>query len=176
MIERFTREDRMMLAFAEQEARDLGHPILGTDHLILGMLCNARSPLFGLLGERGLALAAARTAVSAYRAEHGAGTAADEAAARYDEDREALRAIGIDLDKVREAVRGKFGDDLADGWGRRPHGRGDRRRGRGRPGPGDCGPAGFGRTGGGLRTRRAPGWPRPPRSRWFRSRWFRAGK
>lgn len=145
MIERFTRDDRRWIfGFAEQEARDLGHRVLGNDHLILGMLCNARAPLFELLGERGLTLAGARAAASAYRAEHGVGDPAQEAAARYDEDREALRAIGIDLDKVRDAVRGKFGDDLADGWGRRPHGRGDRRRGRGRPGPGDFGPSGFG--------------------------------
>ena len=58
-----------------------------------------------------------------------------ETAARYDEDREALRAIGIDLDKVREAVRGKFGDDLAEGWG----GRGGRSRKGGRGGRGGCG-------------------------------------
>ena len=151
MIERFTREDRMMLAFAEQEARDLGHPALGNDHLVLGMLCNARGPLFGLLGERGLALPGARAVVSAHRAAHPAADAdRDAAAARYDEDRDALRAIGIDLDKVREAVRGKFGDDLSEGWGGRPGGRGDKRRGRGprgrgRPGPGfgpGCGPEG----------------------------------
>ena len=136
MMERFTREDRMTMAFAEQEARDLGHPVPGNDHLVLGMLCNARSPLFGLLGERGLTLAAARPALTAHRAEHGTGETAEEtAAARYDEDREALRAIGIDLDKVREAVRGKFGDDLAEGWG----GRGGRSRKGGRGGRGGCG-------------------------------------
>ncbi len=61
-----------------------------------------------------------------------------------DEDREALRAIGIDLDKVREAVRSTFGDDITEQWGERQDRRGRRgqrgRRhhrggGRGRRGP-----------------------------------------
>ncbi|MCF3939340.1 Clp protease N-terminal domain-containing protein [Gordonia tangerina] len=144
MFERFTRDDRMLMAFAMQEAGDLGHRHLGNDHLILGMLCNARSPLFALLAEQGLTLSTARDAARGYHAEHDDETDAtasdsDEESAqqRYDEDREALRSIGIDLDKVREAVRGRFGEDLSDGWARRPErGPGGRRgRGRGR-GPG----------------------------------------
>src|SRR5262249_49223466 len=46
----------------------------------------------------------------------------------YAEDREALKAIGIDLDRVREAVRDNLGADLADGWAARSgRGRGERR-------------------------------------------------
>ena len=84
-------------------------------------------------------------------------TADDESAReRYEEDREALRGIGIDLDKVREAVRGRFGEDLSDGWGERaergPRGRGHGRRGhrhhgRGRGPRPDCGPQGLGPEG-----------------------------
>ncbi|GAC67970.1 collagen-like triple helix repeat-containing protein [Gordonia soli] len=146
MFDRFDREDRMLLVFATNEAADLGHRQLGTDHLILGMLCNARSPLFGVLGSQGLNLADARDAVRTFHeqdTEEQGGDGADEATARdrYDEDREALRSIGIDLDAVREAVRSKFGEDLSDGWadrggdrGRFRGGdpRGDRGRGRGR--------------------------------------------
>ena len=139
MFDRFSREDRTIMMFAMQEARDLGHPGIGNDHLILGMLCNARSPLFGLLGEQGLTLDTAREVV---RAHHEAepdidADAAAEAAAdrRYEEDREALRSIGIDLDRVREAVRAGFGDDVAEGWGDRERGR---RRGRGPRGE-ECG-------------------------------------
>ncbi|MEE4025399.1 Clp protease N-terminal domain-containing protein [Gordonia sp. PKS22-38] len=138
MFERFTRDDRMLIAFAMQEAGDLGHRQLGNDHLVLGMLCNARSPLFTLLTEQGLNLVTAREAAQKFHAEHDdatdeAATSDDDSAQqRYEEDREALRSIGIDLDKVREAVRGRFGEDLSEGWAQRP-GRGPGgRRGRGR--------------------------------------------
>ncbi|UPG69199.1 Clp protease N-terminal domain-containing protein [Gordonia hongkongensis] len=162
MFERISRDDKMLLAFATQEAGDLGHRQLGLDHLILGMLCNARSPLFALLADQGLTLTSAREVVRKYhdeRAERSdtAETADDESAReRYEEDREALRGIGIDLDKVREAVRGRFGEDLSDGWGERaergPRGRGHGRRGhrhhgRGRGPRPDCGPQGLGPEG-----------------------------
>ncbi|SDU61413.1 Clp protease N-terminal domain-containing protein [Gordonia westfalica] len=174
MFERISRDDKMLLAFATQEAADLGHRQLGNDHLILGMLCNARSPLFTILADQGLNLASAREVVRKYHDEHAdqaeaTDTNDESARRRYEEDREALRSIGIDLDKVREAVRGRFGEDLSDGWGERP-GRGagrrggpDGGRGRGRghgrrhghghgphrargPRP-DCGPEGFGPEG-----------------------------
>ncbi|MFT4124671.1 MAG: Clp protease N-terminal domain-containing protein [Gordonia sp. (in: high G+C Gram-positive bacteria)] len=134
MFGRFTRDDTMLLGFALQEAADLGHPRLGTDHLILGMLCNARSPLFGVLTGLGLNLVTAREAVRTHHEEHD--DTETGAADRYEQDREALRSIGINLDKVREAVRERFGDDLTDGWADRPG------RGRGRDGRGDCGPRG----------------------------------
>ncbi|WP_431839876.1 Clp protease N-terminal domain-containing protein [Gordonia hongkongensis] len=162
MFERISRDDKMLLAFATQEAGDLGHRQLGNDHLILGMLCNARSPLFALLADQGLTLTSAREVVRKYHDEHAersdtAETADDESAReRYEEDRKALRSIGIDLDKVREAVRGRFGEDLSDGWGERaergPRGRGHGRRGhrhhgRGRGPRPDCGPQGLGPEG-----------------------------
>ncbi|GAA4664131.1 Clp protease N-terminal domain-containing protein [Gordonia humi] len=129
MFDRFSREDRTLFMFATQEAHDLGHSSIGNDHLILGMLCNARSPIFGVLGDLGFTLDGARKAVSEYHEGHDEDPAPD-ADGRYEEDREALRSIGIDLDRVREAVRSKFGDDLADGWGERS-GRGRGRGGRG---------------------------------------------
>ncbi|WP_439031799.1 Clp protease N-terminal domain-containing protein [Gordonia terrae] len=164
MFERISRDDKMLLAFATQEAGDLGHRQLGNDHLLLGMLCNARSPLFTFLADQGLTLAPAREVVRTYHEEHAdteeSGSSADDESGRrrYEEDREALRSIGIDLDKVREAVRGRFGEDLSDGWGERPErgprGRGRRGHGRGHghghgphrgrgPRP-ECGPAEFG--------------------------------
>ncbi|UCZ89310.1 Clp protease N-terminal domain-containing protein [Gordonia sp. WA4-43] len=162
MFERISRDDKMLLAFATQEAGDLGHRQLGNDHLILGMLCNARSPLFALLADQGLTLTSAREVVRKYHDEHAersdtAETADDESVReRYEEDRKALRGIGIDLDRVREAVRGRFGEDLSDGWGERaergPRGRGHGRRGhrhhgRGRGPRPDCGPQGLGPEG-----------------------------
>ncbi|WP_018178572.1 Clp protease N-terminal domain-containing protein [Jongsikchunia kroppenstedtii] len=142
MFERFTHENRTTLMFAMEEAHDLGHRELGNDHLLLGMLCNARGTGNEILQELGLTLPDAREASRAF---HEATTEAatddtDAADATVDEtvreDREALRAIGIDLDKVRRAVRETFGEDIADGWGKR---RGDRR------GDGDRGPRGRGR-------------------------------
>lgn len=164
MFDRFSMEDRAVMVFATQEAAELGHRGLGNDHLILGMLGNARSPLFELLGDQGLTLKSARETVRAYHADHAeeAPDDADEvtAADRYAADREALASIGIDLDKVRAAVGDRFGDDLAGTWGQRPlRGRGRRRHrggpcgeerghrhghGRGRGGPGGSGPGGCG--------------------------------
>ncbi|WOC11699.1 Clp protease N-terminal domain-containing protein [Gordonia sp. MP11Mi] len=159
MFDRFSREDRTLFMFATQEARDLGHSTLGNDHLILGMLCNARSPIFGVLGEQGFTLDDARKVVADYHESNDEPVASSDADGRYEEDKEALRSIGIDLDRVREAVQSKFGDDLADGWGdrsgrRRGSSRGDcgDRRGRGPHGRGR-GP-GFGGPGFGP----GPGW------------------
>lgn len=142
-FQRFGKEHRVLVGFAAAEAGDLAHQTLGNDHLILGMLGNARSPLFSLLGEHGLQLAGARATVQTYHDEHpeaDAEAAEKSAGERYEEDRAALASIGIDLDRVREAVRDRFGDDLAEGWAERSRrGRGGREsggRGRGRHGHG----------------------------------------
>ncbi|GAB2642029.1 hypothetical protein GCM10027169_07740 [Gordonia jinhuaensis] len=134
-----SRDNAMTMAFAYQEASELGAGSgeLGNDHLLLGMLCNARAPIFSTLTAQGLTLQAARAAAREYRAGDDA-TKADEAAAaaareqqrteereRVDEDRAALAAIGIDLDKVKAAVQARFGDDITEGWTMRPT---DRRR------------------------------------------------
>ncbi|MBA4022865.1 MAG: Clp protease [Gordonia sp.] len=158
MFHQFTRENRMTLVFAYQEAADLGHTTLGNDHLILGMLCNARTSVFNTLGEQGLTLAQAREVVREYHDSHEVDPDKEQVA----EDKDALAAIGIDLDKVREAVKTAFGDDITDNWGKRRGGRG----GLGRGGPGGRGgPEGRGERGhrhGGPRGRRGEGpWERP---------------
>lgn len=142
MFDRFNSDSRAMMMFAAQEARDLGHREIGPEHLLLGMLGNARSPLFAVLADQGLTLASAREVVAKNRSGE-----PEERPDRYEEDREALRRIGIDLDKVRDAVGDRFGEDLAQGWGTRPQ-RGRGRGGRsfeGRPhgGPGRWGGPGF---------------------------------
>lgn len=38
MFERFTERARQVVVFAQQEARDLGHNYIGTEHLLLGLL------------------------------------------------------------------------------------------------------------------------------------------
>ncbi|WP_347956400.1 Clp protease N-terminal domain-containing protein [Gordonia aichiensis] len=141
MFDRFNTDTRAVLSFAAQEASDLGSREIGTDHLVLGMLGNARSPLYAVLAAQGLNLSDARAVVRQGQSADAATRTRD----RYEEDREALRSIGIDLDKVREAVGDRFGEDLSDGWGHRP----ERGRGRGRGGDRGCRPAGHGRHPGG---------------------------
>jgi Clp amino terminal domain, pathogenicity island component len=168
MYSRFDPEARIAVMQATEEARELGHSEVGPDHVLLGLLSNMRGSTFALLTEHGLRLDSAREVVVAQRAALAASQpsptrnsdTSDQDSADPDrgldpgleEDREALRAIGIDLDKVREAVRSTFGDDITEEWGER-HGRSGRRGQRGRR-----------HHGGGGRGRRGP------RSRQFADR------
>jgi hypothetical protein len=132
MNTRFDTESRIAVAQATDIARELGHQEVGPGHLLLGLLANPRGTAYAALRDHGLDLDAAREIVASHNVEQGPETDqeedGDEPTAGYDEDREALRAIGIDLDRVREAVRANLGDDLAEGWADRP----ERRSGRGR--------------------------------------------
>ncbi len=137
MQSRFDTEARIAVAQAADIARELGHAEVGPDHLLLGLLANARGTAYAALTDHGLRLDAAREIVATQHVDpvDEPDTAdsdgdADVAPTSYDEDREALRAIGIDLDRVRDAVRTNLGQDLSDGWASRPE-RG-RRGGRGR--------------------------------------------
>jgi len=137
MQSRFDTEARIAVAQAADIARELGHSEVGPDHLLLGLLANARGTAYAALTGHGLRLDAAREIVADQHVDPvdepetaDTDSDADAASTSYDEDREALRAIGIDLDRVRDAVRSNLGQDLSDGWASRPE-RG-RRRGRGR--------------------------------------------
>src|SRR4051812_36723631 len=138
MQSRFDTEARIAVAQAADIARELSHAEVGPDHLLLGLLANARGTAHAALADHGLRLDAAREIVVAQHVD-----AADEPGppeadvgatpTSYDEDREALRAIGIDLDSVREAVRDNLGQDLTADWASRSErGRRGGRRGRGR--------------------------------------------
>lgn len=155
MYTRFDPEARIAVMQAIDEARELGHSEVGPDHVLLGLLANVRGETYALLSSHGLQFDSARTIViDRHRdAEPSPAQAADAErpdTSDLDEDREALRAIGIDLDKVREAVRSTFGEDITAEWGerdRRGRGRGrgrhhheggehgEQHRGRGRRGP-----------------------------------------
>ncbi|WP_265445391.1 Clp protease N-terminal domain-containing protein [Flexivirga meconopsidis] len=144
-------EIRIAMMQAADEQRELGHDQLGADHLLLGLLSNVRGSAYKLLTQHGVSYELARqVVVDKHREEpedqSDAAPHPGDASSSLDDDREALRAIGIDLDKVRAAVRDTFGDDITDGWGER---RGPRRGGPGRRGRG---PGGHGQRGGG------PGW------------------
>jgi hypothetical protein len=134
MNSRFDTESRIAVAQAADIARELGHREVGPGHLLAGLLANPRGTAYAALRAHGLDLDTTRDLVATHHVDPEPETeeTQSEEAAGYDEDREALKAIGIDLDRVREAVRANLGADLAEGWADRPD-RG-RRRGRGRRG------------------------------------------
>jgi hypothetical protein len=132
MHTRFDTESRIAVAQATDIARELGHREVGPGHLLLGLLANPRGTAYAALWDHGVSLDTARDLVAAHLVEPVPETdEADEPAPApdYAEDREALKAIGIDLDRVRDAVRANLGDDLADRWAARSE-RGRSRRGR----------------------------------------------
>jgi ATP-dependent Clp protease ATP-binding subunit ClpA len=95
MFNRFTRDARDVVVRAQQEAADLGHDYLGTEHLLLGIA--ARGGLPASLGlEHGTLQAAVRDASQGL-------------------DASALAAIGIDLDAVRRSVEQSFGPGALSG-------------------------------------------------------------
>jgi ATP-dependent Clp protease ATP-binding subunit ClpA len=127
MFERFTTAARTVVTGAQDQARELRHNYIGTEHLLLALLVT------GADGRAGRALAGAGVRADAVR---------DEIARRVgtgpvrlgEADAEALRAIGIDLDAVREKVEESFGPGALDepAGGTQEPGRGliDRLRGR----------------------------------------------
>lgn len=95
MFERFTAEARQIVVRAQDEARGLRHPWIGTEHLLLGMLTG---PGDGgeLLGSRAMTAEWVRQEL---RGPVGQNLL----------DAAALRMLGIDLDEVRRAAEEQFG-------------------------------------------------------------------
>jgi ATP-dependent Clp protease ATP-binding subunit ClpA len=100
MFERFTAEARTAVVGAQEQARDLGHGFIGTEHLLLSLMANADT-VAALLRQRQITPESARAAI----ARHVAGPV--ERLSHTDA--EALRAIGIDLDEVRRRLEENFG-------------------------------------------------------------------
>ncbi|MBO1756744.1 Clp protease N-terminal domain-containing protein [Allobranchiibius sp. CTAmp26] len=104
-------------------AAELGHSEVGPDHILLGFTTNLRGSMQPLLAEHGLTYAAARDIVVAQRRDDASNpdNESDDGpqTANLDDDRDALASIGIDLDKVTEAVGEAFGEDITRAWGRR---------------------------------------------------------
>ena len=101
MIERFTDSAREVVRGAEAQARELNHPYIGTEHLLLALLDPAIGVPARILRERDLR----RDRVVAEIARL---TGSDPAPLDRT-DAEALRAIGIDLDAVIAAIEASFG-------------------------------------------------------------------
>jgi ATP-dependent Clp protease ATP-binding subunit ClpC len=65
MFERFTDRARRAVVLAQEEARELGHSHIGTEHLLLGMLRDSSGVAASALTSLGITLEAAREAVAA---------------------------------------------------------------------------------------------------------------
>jgi ATP-dependent Clp protease ATP-binding subunit ClpA len=96
MFEKFTPDCRRIVVLAQEEARMLRHRSTGSEHLLLGVLGLRDGAAVTALTEGGLDLPTARSAVQRLHAEP-------------ELDADALDAIGIDLDAVREKVEAAFG-------------------------------------------------------------------
>jgi ATP-dependent Clp protease ATP-binding subunit ClpA len=103
MFERFTAGARQSVKLAQEEARALGHPTIGTEHLLLGMIASP-GPAAEVLTSHRLTTAGLRQRLVAK---------CDEQAL----DSDALATLGIDLDRVREATEANLGPGVLD---RRP--------------------------------------------------------
>jgi ATP-dependent Clp protease ATP-binding subunit ClpA len=105
MFEHFTGEGRQVVVRAQEQARRLGHGFIGPEHLLYGLAC-ADGQVGTLLRERGVT-------PERYEAQFvqlvGLRNAATRDAGFDPLDRDALTAIGIDLDAVRERIEAVFG-------------------------------------------------------------------
>jgi ATP-dependent Clp protease ATP-binding subunit ClpA len=131
MFERFTDPAREVLRAAQQEATDLRHGYLGTEHLLLGLLRQGEGAGARALGRLDIDLQAVRADVIR---EIGKGPVQGTS----EKDAEALRAIGIDVEEVRRRIEETFGPGALD----------RRMQARRRPKRGRCEPSA--RFGGGL--------------------------
>jgi ATP-dependent Clp protease ATP-binding subunit ClpA len=92
MFERFSHEARSVVVLAQEQARQLKHDHIGTEHLLLALLDPAVGPAARVLAEAGVTAASVRAAVQQ--------SVGQPRPALTDEDAEALRSIGIDLERV----------------------------------------------------------------------------
>ena len=106
MFERFTTQARSVVTIAQQEAREFGHPNVGTHHLLLGILDEPDTAGGRALGGLGIDGNEVRDEVR--RFEH-------DRVAFSEEDVDALRSVGIDLDEVRRTVEEAFGPGALEG-------------------------------------------------------------
>lgn len=104
MFERFTGDARTIVIEAQKHARRLGHRYIGCEHLLLAAVCTGE-PASAALREHGVTPDAVESEIV-----HLVGRG--QAASLFGTaDREALAAIGIDLDAVRARIEATFGPD-----------------------------------------------------------------
>src|SRR5215207_998252 len=125
MWERLTPDGRQVLRLAFVEARELGHPCMADEHVVLGLLRHGTSPAAALLTAHGLDLATARAELQ--RVGPTLGPRADPAGA--------LRTLGIEVEEVRRRMEATFGTDALRTAERRVQRRPRWRGGHPRPSP-----------------------------------------
>ena len=121
MFERFTDGARHVVVQAQHDARRLGHHYIGCEHLLLAA-AEASEPASAVLRDQGVTperveaeiLRTVGGGAAADRGAAGRGAAAGPADPLRGLDREALAAIGIDLDVVRARLEAAFGPDALD--------------------------------------------------------------
>ncbi|WP_432866586.1 Clp protease N-terminal domain-containing protein [Microbispora rosea] len=111
MLERFTGDARQVVTHATEQARELRHRQVGTEHLLLGLLSRPETLSARLLTTRGITHERVRAEVVRILGD----------AAGGDIDAEALESIGIDLSAVREKIEEVFGVGALDREPRRDH-------------------------------------------------------
>jgi ATP-dependent Clp protease ATP-binding subunit ClpA len=116
VFERFTDRARGSVVSAQEEARELHHPYIGTEHLLLGLLRDSASVGYQALDRLGVRHDDVRSEVVRVVGE-------GRPPALAETDAEALRLIGIDIDEVRRRVEETFGEGALE-----PVVRGRRRR------------------------------------------------
>ncbi len=109
MFERFTDEARQVVRLAQEEARRLRHPFIGTEHLLLAMFSEGHGVAAQAMLARKLEVSDLRRRVAAL---------VDEGRDGLDPD--ALATLGIDLDAVRRVTEASFGEGALDTKGRKP--------------------------------------------------------
>ena len=110
MFERFTDGARYVVVQAQKDARRLGHNYIGCEHLLLAAAA-ADEPAGAILRDHGVT--PERVQAEILRT-IGSGPGAGSADPLLGLDREALAAIGIDLDVVRARIEAAFGPDALD--------------------------------------------------------------
>ena len=108
MFERFTAEARSVVVSAQRDARELDQPSIGTAVLLLGVAEERATAGGRVLLELGIGENDIRDDIR---------RAAARERAFSDEDEDALRSVGIDLDEVRRSVEEAFGAGALDRGG-----------------------------------------------------------
>lgn len=100
MFERFTASARTAVTLAQQEARMLDRPQIGTEHVLIGLAGAGVDPAAQALRSVGVTADALRAAARRQSGD--------------DLDADALALLGIDLDQVRRAAEERFGRGALD--------------------------------------------------------------
>ncbi len=102
LFERFTEGARAVVSLAVEQAGELGHDSVGTQHLLLGLLSPDTGAGYQVLHGAGLDAVRVHEVVRLR-------TPGDGSLTR--EDAESLRSVGIDLDVVLEHLTESFGPE-----------------------------------------------------------------